>query len=249
MAYDFQGKIALVTGASRGIGRAVAVALAGGGATVVVNFAGNEAAADETCALVEQAGGRAVKRRFDVADAAACKAAVDAVVADHGGLHVLVNNAGVSYDGLMARLKDEDWARTIAVNLTGTMNLCRAATRPMMKQRGGAMVNLTSVVAETGNPGQAAYTAAKGGVIALTKTLARELASRGVRVNAVAPGFIATDMTGALPESAREKMLESIPLGRQGSPEEVARAVAWLASDEASYVTGHVLNVNGGMYM
>ena len=249
MAYDFKGKVALVTGASRGIGRAVAVELARGGATVVVNYAGNEEAAAQAARLVEEAGGTAELRRFDVADPEACKAAVSETVKAHGGLHVLVNNAGISIDGLILRLKDEDWQRTLAVNLTGVMNLCRAAARPMMKQKGGAIVNLTSVVAQTGNPGQAAYTAAKGGVISLTKTLARELASRNIRVNAVAPGYIETDMTGALSEALKEKMVEAIPLGRQGRPEEVATAVAWLASDQSSYVTGHVLNVNGGMYM
>ncbi|RMG11225.1 MAG: 3-oxoacyl-[acyl-carrier-protein] reductase [Deltaproteobacteria bacterium] len=247
--YDFEGKVALVTGASRGIGRAAAVALARGGATVVLNYAGNEEAAREAARLVEEAGGRADPKRFDVADPEACKEAVAETVRAHGGLHILVNNAGISIDGLLLRLKDEDWNRTLAVNLTGVMNLCRAAARPMMKQKGGSIVNLSSVVAQSGNAGQAAYTAAKGGVISLTKTLARELASRKIRVNAVAPGYIETDMTGALPEEVKERMVEAIPLGRQGRPEEVAAAVAWLASDQSSYVTGHVLNVNGGMYM
>ena len=248
--FDFKGKVALVTGASRGIGRAIAVELARGGASVALNYAGNEAAAAEALALVERAGApRARLLRFDVADPAACQAAVDAVVAELGGLHVLVNNAGVAVDQLVMRLKDEDWRRQLDVNLTGAFYLIRAATRPMMKARGGAIVNLSSVVGEMGNGGQAAYAATKAGLLGLTKSVARELASRSIRCNAVTPGFIGTDMTAALPEAARGKMLENIPLGRLGSAEEVARAVCFLASDEASYVTGEVLKVNGGMYM
>jgi 3-oxoacyl-[acyl-carrier protein] reductase len=166
-----------------------------------------------------------------------------------GGLHILVNNAGVALDQLVMRLKDEDWKRQLDVNLTGAFHLIRAATRPMMKARGGSIVNLTSVVGEMGNAGQAAYAATKAGLIGLTKSVARELASRNVRVNAVAPGYIDTDMTAALPEAAKQKMAEMIPLGRLGSAEDVAAAVAWLCSDQASYVTGEVLRVNGGMHM
>ncbi len=247
--YDFEGQVVLVTGASRGIGRAVAEAFGRGGATVVVNYAGNEAAAQESAAAVEAAGGTAILSRFDVADPEAVRQAVEEVVSEHGGLHVLVNNAGIARDGLLVRMRDEDWARTLGVNLSGVMHLCRAAVRPMMKQRGGAIVNLTSVVAQTGNAGQVAYTAAKGGVIALTRSLARELASRGIRVNAVAPGYVETDMTADLPQRAKEAMLAQIPLGRAASAAEVASAVVWLASAESGYVTGHVLNVNGGMYM
>ncbi len=248
--FDFNGKVALVTGASRGIGRAVAVTLAKGGASVALNYAGNEAAAAEALKLVQEAGApRAKLYKFDVADPAACGAAVDAIVGEWGGLHVLVNNAGIALDQLVMRLKDEDWNRQLQVNLTGAFNLTRAVARPMMKQKGGAIVNLTSVVGEMGNAGQAAYAATKAGLIGLTKAVARELASRGVRVNAVAPGYVDTDMTGALPEAARAKLQEMIPLARIGSAQEVADAVAFLASDQASYVTGEVLRVNGGMYM
>jgi len=248
--HDFKGKVALVTGASRGIGRAVAVALGRGGASVAMAYAGNDAAAAEARALVEQAGAaRAVLLKFDVSDPAACARAVDEVVAGLGGLHILVNNAGIALDQLVMRQKDEEWRRTLDVNLGGAFYLIRAAARPMMKARGGAIVNLTSVVGEMGNAGQAAYAATKAGLVGLTKSVARELASRNVRVNAVSPGFIDTDMTASLPEAARQKMAEMIPLGRLGSAEDVANAVAWLCSDQASYVTGEVLRVNGGMYM
>ena len=248
--YDFKGKTALVTGASRGIGRAIAVALARGGARVALNYAGNQAAAEEALRLVREAGSPEARLfQFDVADADAVTRAVDEVVKSMGGLHILVNNAGVALDQLVMRLKDEDWKRQLDVNLTGAFHLIRAATRPMMKARGGVIVNLTSVVGETGNAGQAAYSATKAGLIGLTKSVARELASRNVRVNAVAPGYIDTDMTAAVPEAARQKMAEMIPLGRLGSAEDVAAAVAWLCSDQASYVTGEVLRVNGGMHM
>ena len=248
--FDFQGKVALVTGASRGIGRAVAVTLAKGGASVALNYAGNEAAAKEALELVQEAGApRSKLYKFDVADPAACAAAVEAIVGEWGGLHVVVNNAGIALDQLVMRLKDEDWNRQLQVNLTGAFNLTRAAARPMMKQRGGAIVNLTSVVGEMGNAGQAAYAATKAGLIGLTKAVARELASRAIRVNAVSPGYVDTDMTQALPEAARAKLQELIPLARIGTAQNVADAVAYLASDQASYVTGEVLRVNGGMYM
>ena len=248
--YAFQGKTALVTGASRGIGRAIAVALARGGARVALNYAGNQAAAEEALRLVREAGSPEARLfQFDVADPAAAARAVDEVVASMGGLHILVNNAGVALDQLVMRIKDEDWQRQLDVNLSGAFHLIRAATRPMMKARGGSIVNLTSVVGEMGNAGQAAYAATKAGLIGLTKSVARELASRNVRVNAVAPGYIDTDMTASLPEDAKKKMAEMIPLGRLGSAEDVAAAVAWLCSDQASYVTGEVLRVNGGMHM
>ena len=227
--HDFTGKVALVTGASRGIGRAIAVALARGGASLALNYAGNEPAAQEALRLVTEAGApRARLYRFDIADPAACAGAVDQ---------------------LLMRLKDEDWQRQLDVNLTGAFNLTRAVTRPMMKARGGAIINLSSVVGEMGNAGQVAYAATKAGLLGLTKSVARELASRNIRCNAVTPGFIATDMTSALPEAARTRMMESIPLSRLGTAEDVANAVCFLASEQAAYVTGEVLKVNGGMYM
>jgi 3-oxoacyl-[acyl-carrier protein] reductase len=248
--HDFKGKVALVTGASRGIGRAIAVALARGGASLALNYAGNEAAAQQALELVLAAGApRARLYRFDVADSAACGQALDQVVAELGGLHILVNNAGIAIDQLLMRSKDEDWKRQLDVNLTGAFNLTRAASRPMMKARGGVIINLSSVVGEMGNAGQAAYAATKAGLIGLTKSVARELASRNIRCNAVTPGFIDTDMTSALPEAARTRMMESIPLARLGTAEDVANAVCFLCSDQAAYVTGEILKVNGGMYM
>jgi 3-oxoacyl-[acyl-carrier protein] reductase len=243
---DFTGKVVLVTGGSRGIGRACAVAFGRAGATVVLTYAGNEAAAAEA---VTASGPTARSMRFDVSDTAACAAAVDEVVKGAGRLDVLVNNAGIVIDGLAMRMKDEDWDRQLDTNLKGAFALCRAAARPMMKQRSGAMVNLASIVGEMGNAGQAAYAASKAGLIGLTKALARELAGRNVRVNAVSPGFIDTDMTAGIGEELKAKMTEAIPLGRLGTADEVAKAVLFLASDAASYVTGEVLKVNGGMYM
>ncbi len=246
---EFEGKVVLVTGGSRGIGRACAVAFGERGATVVVGYVGNEAAAVETMKLLEAKGGKGKLLRFDVADPKACADAVDGIVKEHGRLDVLVNNAGVAIDGLVMRFKDEDWRRTLDTNLGSAFALSRAATRPMLKQKSGAIVNLTSVVGEMGNAGQAAYAASKAGLIGLTKSLARELASRNIRVNAVSPGFIATDMTASIPEESKAEMLKAISLGRLGQAEEVARAVVFLASDAASYITGEVLKVNGGMYM
>jgi len=247
--YDFKGKVALVTGAARGIGRAIALELARGGASVALNDV-NEAAAAEAIELAQKAGSPKAKfYKFDVADPAACESAVESVVAEFGGLHILVNNAGISLDALLLRFKDEDWRKTLDINLTGAFNLMRSAARPLIKAKGGAIVNIASVVGEMGNSGQAAYSASKGALIALTKTVARELASRNVRVNAVAPGFIDTPMTQALPEAAKTKLFEAIPLARLGTPQDIADCVAWLSSDKASYVTGAVIRVNGGMYM
>lgn len=239
--------VALVTGASRGIGRACAVALARRGHHVVATWVSSEEGARTTLQAIEAAGGQGEAVRLDVGDTRACAAEVERIVAAYGRLDVLVNNAAVSVDALVVRLKDEDWDRQLAVNLTGPMALCRAAARPMMKQRAGSIVNLVSVVGESGNAGQSAYSAAKAGLVGFTKSLARELASRNVRVNAVSPGFIETDMTGRLSDEQRARILAQVPLGRLGRPEEVARAVAFLATDDGAYVTGEVLRVNGGL--
>jgi len=246
---DFSNKVALVTGGSRGIGRAIALELGKRGATVVISYAGNEAAATETVKALVDAGGKAKAVRFDVADSEACSTAIDELIQEFGRLDVLVNNAGVAIDGLLMRFKDDDWDKTLDTNLKGAFMLMRAVARPMMKQKGGAIVNVSSIVGEMGNAGQAAYSASKAGLIGLTKSVARELASRNIRVNAVTPGFITTDMTAALSPELKDKMAASIPLSRIGNAEEVAAAVAFLASDASSYITGEVLKVNGGMYM
>ena len=244
---SLQGKCALVTGGSRGIGRAVCLELARQGARVAVNYAGNAAAAEETAAACRELGAEAFALQADVADAAACEAMVKEVLSRFGRLDILVNNAGVTRDGLMLTMKEADWDAVLDTNLKGAFHCMRAAYRPMMKQRYGRIVNLSSIVGLRGNAGQANYAASKAGLIGLTKSLAKELAGRGVTVNAVAPGFIDTDMTAALPEKAREAMLATIPMGRLGQAEDVARAVAFFAGDESAYVTGQVLCVDGGM--
>jgi 3-oxoacyl-[acyl-carrier protein] reductase len=245
------GKVALVTGGSRGIGRAIGVALGRLGAKVVLNYTNNEAAAIEAAAAVVAAGGAAATKRFDVADPAAVDAAFKEVVASEGGLHILVNNAGVAVNTLVLGAKDADWKRALDVNLNGTFYCCRAAIRSLMKARdAGRIINITSITGEIGSIGQAPYVAAKAGIIGLTKTLAREYASRGVTVNAVSPGYIDTDMTAAdLPAERRAELLKTIPLARVGKPEDVASAVAYLAGPAAGYVTGQVLRVNGGLFM
>jgi 3-oxoacyl-[acyl-carrier protein] reductase len=247
---ELDGKVALVTGASRGIGRAIAVALGQRGAKVIVNYAANEAAAGEAVAAVHAAGGTAVSKRFDVSDPAAVDASIREIAGD-GGLHILVNNAGIAVNGLVLGGKDADWKRAIEVNLNGTYYCTRAALRALMKARdAGRIINITSITAESGSAGQAPYVAAKAGVIGLTKTLAKEYASRGITVNAVSPGFIETDMTASeLPAARRESLLKEIPLGRVGAPEDVAAAVAYLAGPGGGYVTGQVLRVNGGLLM
>lgn len=249
MVFRLDGKIALVTGGSRGIGRAASLWLAKAGAFVVVNYHGNEAAAAETLSEIEAAGGKGEIKRFDVADGDACTAAIDDIVKRHARLDVLVNNAGIARDGLLMRVKEADLNETWATNLNGVIHCARAAIRPMMRAKSGRIINLSSVVAESGNPGQAVYSASKAAIIGLTKTLAREYASRGITVNAVAPGFIATDMTSGLPEEAKKYIVEQTPLGRVGTPDEVAACILFLASSEAAYVTGQVLRVNGGMYV
>ena len=243
------GQVALVTGGSRGIGRAIAGALAAAGATVVVNYRDNAAAADETVGAITAAGGTAEAACFDVGDAAAVRAGVQNVVDGRGRLDILVNNAGFSVDTLLLRLKEEDWERVLRTNLTGVFHCTKAAVRAMVRGRYGRIVNLTSVVAEMGNAGQAAYAAAKAGVIGFTKSLAREVASRGITVNAVAPGFVATDMTAGLSDEQKMFYTNVIPAGRIATPDEVAAAVTFLASPAAGYITGHVLHVNGGLYM
>jgi 3-oxoacyl-[acyl-carrier protein] reductase len=245
------GKVALVTGGSRGIGRAIAVALGRRGAKVIVNYASRADAAREAAAAIEAAGGQAAVAGFDVADPAAVSEAIKAIGKDHGGLDILVNNAGVAINGLLLRFSDEQWQKTLAVNLGGAFHCIRAAASLLLRARAaGRIINITSVVGETGNAGQAAYAASKAGLIGLTMSTARELASRGVTCNAIAPGYIETDMTAQhLPEAQRAKLAEQIPLGRVGRADEVADAAAFLAGPEAGYITGQVLRVNGGMLM
>ncbi len=243
---DLKDKVALVTGASRGIGKAIALELAARGATVV-GTATTEAGAQAVTAMLAPHGGRGVV--LNVTDAPACDALVDSLAKEAGGLHILVNNAGITRDNLAMRMKDEDWDAVLQTNLSAVFRLSRAVMRGMMKARWGRIINITSVVGSSGNPGQANYAAAKAGVAGMSRALARELGSRGVTVNCVAPGFIETDMTSALDEGQTSALLGQIPLGRLGSAADIAHAVAFLASPNASYITGTTLHVNGGMYM
>jgi 3-oxoacyl-[acyl-carrier protein] reductase len=247
--FDLSEKVAIVTGGSRGIGRAICVAFARAGATVVVNYSGNEGAAVETLRLVREAGSEGEILRFDVANPEACDQAISDVAKRHGRLDVLVNNAGIALDQILLRIKPEELDRTLSVNVGGVLWCSKAAMRLMIRKRQGRIINLSSVVGETGNPGQAVYAASKAGILGLTKTLAREYASRGVTVNAVAPGFIESDMTASLPDNVRAAAIGQTPLGRIGTPAEVAAAVLFLASDEAGYITGQVIRVNGGMHV
>jgi 3-oxoacyl-[acyl-carrier protein] reductase len=245
------GKVALVTGGSRGIGRAIAVALGRRGAKVIINYAARADAAQEAAAAVEAAGGQAAIAAFDVANSAAVTEAIKAIGKDHGGLDVLVNNAGVALNGLVMRFSDDQWQRSLSVNLGGAFHCIRAAASFLLRAKAaGRIINITSVIGEMGNGGQTAYAASKAGLIGLTMSTARELASRGITCNAIAPGFIETDMTAEhLPEAQRGKLLEQIPLGKIGRPEDVADAAAFLAGPEAAYITGQVLRVNGGLLM
>ena len=242
-------KIALVTGGSRGIGRAVCLALAKSGADVAVNYAGKEEAAQQTCRMCEELGARTLALQADVADNAQVNAMVDQVIAQFGRLDILVCNAGITRDNLLMRMAEQDFDQVIATNLKGVWNCMKAVCRPMMKQRWGRIVSMSSVVGVAGNAGQVNYAASKAGVIGMTKSLARELGSRGVTVNAIAPGFIETDMTAVLPENIKEGLLGSIPLGRLGQAEEVAALAAFLCSEQAGYITGQVIHVDGGMAM
>ena len=245
--FDLTGKVAIVTGASRGIGRGIATTLGARGATVIAAARGDHAA--DAAAAVQRAGGRAEAVTVDVTDAASVEASVKDVLERHGRIDVLVNNAGITRDQLMLRMKRQDWDDVLATNLTAAFTCAQAVLKPMVKQRAGRIISISSVVGQMGNAGQANYAASKAGLIGFSKALARELASRNITVNVVAPGFVETEMTEALGERAQKDWSSLIPLARAGTPADVAAAVCFLASDEASYITGHVLAVNGGMYM
>ena len=249
MAEQSKKKVAVVTGASRGIGRAIALELASRGAAVVINYNGSEERAREVQKEIEEKGGEAEIRQWNVADYKACESAVKDIVKTHGSIDILVNNAGITKDGLLMKMSEEDFDKVLDTNLKGTFHTIRAALRQMIRQRSGRIINMASVVGVSGNAGQANYAASKAGVIGLTKTAAREVASRGITVNAVAPGFIETDMTEVLPEKIKEASAAQIPLGKFGKAEDVANAVAFLASEDAGYITGQVLHVDGGMVM
>lgn len=249
MFAGLEGKAALVTGASRGLGRAIAIALAEAGADVAVNYAGSEAAAVETANAIEALGRRAILVQGNVGKTDEFEAIVKKSIEEFGKLDILVNNAGITRDNLIMRMKEEEFDQVIETNLKGVFNGIKAVTRQMMKQRSGRIINISSVVGSLGNPGQANYVAAKAGVIGLTKSAARELASRGITVNCIAPGFIETDMTDKLSDEAKAHHIGQIPLARLGQPGDIAQAVRFLASDAASYMTGQTIHIDGGMYM
>lgn len=244
---ELQEQVAIVTGASRGIGRAAAMALAGAGARVVVNYVRQAAAAEEVAAAIKDNGGEAITVAGDVGDYEAAKNLIQTAVEHFGRVDILVNNAGIARDGLTARLKVEDWEAVLRTNLTGVFNCCQAALKPMLRQRYGRIINVTSVVGLRGNAGQVNYAAAKAGIIGFTKSLAKEVASRGILVNAVAPGFISTEMTAVLQEGLKEEFYRHIPVGRPGTPEEIADVVLFLASPASRYITGQVIVVDGGL--
>jgi len=244
----FEGKTAIITGAARGIGQAIALDLAAKGADIVIGDVKAEWLS-ETEEALKQLGAKVTCKELDVTSAEACQAVFNDIAKENGRIDILVNNAGITRDGLLMRMSEEDWDAVLTVNLKGTFNCTKAATRTMMKQRSGSIINIASIIGLMGNAGQANYAASKGGVIAFTKSVAKELASRNVRANAIAPGFISSKMTDALSEEVQQQMLAAIPLGVFGSPQNVADAVAFLASDQSAYITGQVLSVNGGMYM
>lgn len=244
-----EGKVAVVTGASRGIGRAIAIKLADEGAKVVVNYSGSQAKAEEVVAIIQENGGEAIAVQASVSKTEEVTALMDAAVKTFGSLDILVNNAGITRDNLLMRMKEDEWDDVLDTNLKGVFLCTKAVTRQMMKQRAGRIINISSIVGVAGNAGQANYVAAKAGVIGLTKTTAKELASRNILVNAIAPGFIETEMTDQLPEELKQGMLTQIPLAKLGQPEDIAKAVAFLASDDANYMTGQTLHIDGGMVM
>ena len=243
-----EGKKAVVTGSGRGIGRSIALALARHGADVAV-LDMDEAGAGETAGIIEQTGRKSLALAVDVSRLSEVEEAINKILDLWGGIDIVVNNAGITRDNLLIRMKEDEWDSVIAVNLKGSFNLSKAVARSMMKQRSGCIVNIASIIGMMGNAGQANYAASKGGLIALTKSLAKEMAPRGIRVNAVAPGFIATEMTNKIPEKLREEMVRSIPLGRMGEPDDVAAVVSFLTSPAAGYITGQVIVVDGGMYI
>lgn len=236
-----------MTGASRGIGRAIALELASRGAFVVINYNGSKDRAEEVKSQIEAAGGKAQTYQCDVSDFETCQAFIQDVIKEHGRIDILVNNAGITRDGILMKMSEEDFDRVIETNLKGTFHTIRFASRQMLRQRSGRIINMSSVVGIAGNPGQANYAASKAGVIGLTKAVARELASRGITVNAIAPGFIETEMTAVLPDAVKEASVAQIPLGHFGKPEDIAKTAAFLASDDAGYITGQVIQVDGGM--
>ena len=246
---SLQGKVAVVTGGSRGIGKAVSLLLAANGADVAVNYAGNQKAAEEVCSAISAMNRKAFSYKADVSDSVEVKEMFDSILKDFGRVDILVNNAGITRDNLLAFMKEDEWNAVVNANLTGMFNCTKAIVKMMMKQRSGRIINMTSVVGVNGNAGQANYAAAKGGVIAFTKSVAKELASRNITANAIAPGFIDTDMTAELSEKVKEEMLKNIPLRTLGQADDVARAVLFFASDNAKYITGQTLHVDGGMVM
>ena len=244
-----EGKVAVVTGASRGIGRAIALKLASLGAAVVVNYNGSREKAEKVKQEIEDNGGNASLYQCNVSDYEACQNMIQSIIEEYGRIDILINNAGITRDGLLMKMSEADFDQVIDTNLKGAFNTTRFVTRQMLRQKSGRIINMASVVGVTGNAGQVNYAASKAGIIGLTKATAREVASRGITVNAIAPGFIETDMTDVLPDKVKEASVSQIPLGKFGKPEQIAAAVAFLASDDAGYITGQVLNVDGGMVM